>query len=255
MEATQRFDYEATVSEGMARIVATMLASADPAAQLSTLVDQAAALADEVLAGIQRTNPPRALACRPGCSYCCHTAYLPVTPLEVFRIVRYMVDELPEETLAGIVRRTSATIAAKDAAADQDADAAPAGGDSPPARLHACPLLSPEDGTCLVHPARPFVCRGCNAYDVTPCELRWRHGAETVIITGDVHRHRVAHAVFNGIRLGLMHTGRERRVLDLARALAAVMADPDSLPRWLAGEPVFAGAEVPDRRDTADDAD
>jgi Fe-S-cluster containining protein len=107
------------------------------------------------------------LACRPGCSDCCHGPF-PITRLDVRRLRRGLAElsSAKPEGAAAIRRRATQSL-------DLLADGYP--GDAASGRLtqdesrldpfferHAslpCPALDPESETCDLHPWRPVSCR------------------------------------------------------------------------------------------------
>ncbi|MDD4701595.1 MAG: YkgJ family cysteine cluster protein [Desulfovibrio sp.] len=80
----------------------------------------------------------RVPACHAGCAQCCMQP-IPVTPLEVLGLHSYVRHRLPQASLAALVARLAVFQGHKEQMA------------------LACPFL--VDGTCLVYPVRPVVCR------------------------------------------------------------------------------------------------
>jgi Fe-S-cluster containining protein len=127
--------------------------------QLVQIVD--AALADAA----RRAGPW--LACRPGCTECCHGAFA-INPLDVLRLAEGMdVLRTHNPTLAGqIERRAQLWIDAHEQdfpgdpetglLGDSDADLERFAGF---ANDEACPALDPATGLCTVYESRPMTCR------------------------------------------------------------------------------------------------
>ncbi len=164
------------------------------------------------------------VACRAGCSMCCHNLILLTAP-EVFAIA----DE--------VARRPSAT---EDAAAIARAALAGKGLDRD-ARLErrlACPLLASD--LCSIYAVRPIACRGFFSLSLEACQAVFEGQGEDVpawrlaMIARGLHDRCMAAAIK---AVGLPHGA-----VELTEALTAALAAPDAQARWLAGEDVFAAA-------------
>jgi Fe-S-cluster containining protein len=107
------------------------------------------------------------LACRPGCSECCHGPF-PITRLDEWRLRRALVkleQEQPHRALAIVTRAQAAVTRLSDGFPGDPQTGRP---DNALERLDpflekhgdlACPALDPESGHCELHDARPIACR------------------------------------------------------------------------------------------------
>lgn len=107
------------------------------------------------------------LACRRGCSDCCHGPF-PITRLDALRL-RVGLERLARrdpDRAAAIRRRAEAAVERLHEGFVGDADTGRLDGDE--RRLDAflarhatlpCPALDPDDGACTLHDARPVACR------------------------------------------------------------------------------------------------
>lgn len=95
-----------------------------------------------VAEGIARLQAKgRRLACGRGCSACCRTHQdIPVYPLELMGIYRYVLEHLQEPLRARLKARLASATG-----------------------LDACPFL--VDDACAIHEARPMACRLFNVFD------------------------------------------------------------------------------------------
>jgi len=123
-------------------------------------------IVDAALADATRRAGPH-LACRPGCTPCCHGAFA-INPLDAQRLRSAMAemaltDPGRAETIAARARLYLEGFASSfpgdletgilgEAEADQEAFEAFA-------NEAACPALHPESGLCEVYAARPMTCR------------------------------------------------------------------------------------------------
>jgi Fe-S-cluster containining protein len=183
----------------------------------------AAALALRVFDATLRKLPPAArgaeLACKAGCTYCCHNVVMATAP-EIFLLAGELRARHDAGFVAGVAGRC-------------DAVAATAG-----VRRNPCPLL--HDDLCSVYEGRPSVCRKHNSLAVDACIADYEGRGGTIPIR------RFDQEVFECCAVALLlgqrlWGGRPGAVHELAGALRVVLAEPEAEQRWLAGEPVFAG--------------
>ena len=123
------------------------------------LVEDAFTFAEERHDRAVSAQAAATMACRAGCSWCCH---LPVitTVLEVAHAWAFARRTLPGHILADIAER----------AEEYDAQAGP----------QPCPFLLDDERS--VHPARPLACRAWNSTRASACEQVYEGGAEAGVI-------------------------------------------------------------------------
>jgi Fe-S-cluster containining protein len=162
--------------------------------ELVQIVD--AALADAV----QRSG--RWLACRPGCSQCCHGVFA-INQLDAIRLrkglaelalqapkraarlraravdaVSRLSEEYPGDPVTGVLDEDDADEAAK--RWDDFGNAEP------------CPVLDPDTGTCELYESRPVICRTFGPAltsdgDLGHCELCFVGATEEEVIASEMH--------------------------------------------------------------------
>jgi Fe-S-cluster containining protein len=216
----------ATISSAMASNVTELLAGGDPAN-----VVKVAARSESVAQALYDRDPSK-VACKPGCSWCCHER-VSVSAPEVFRIVDALSGGPHAQAVLERAQRVEKATA----------DAEP--GDRPPI---PCPLL--EEGRCLVYAVRPLLCRAANATDATPCRtwVETGHRTPVEVVTGKA-------LPCNAVRAGMIRAIHERGLeadpLDLAVALrVALEGEPSPIREaWARGERVFADAYLPEGTD------
>lgn len=196
--------------------------------------------------------PAGALACRPGCSHCCHQR-VGVTVPEALAVASTLVATRTAAELRELRTRIERAYAATRGLTRDERN-------SP---KHPCPLL--EDGLCSIYEVRPLACRGVHSLDEQACSSRL-HDRErrAAYERGELPGHsfvepvRAVHAVSAGLQLGLHEGfGMDMRPLDLTAALFLLLggsapSEPASEPAselaaarvqgWLDGLPTFAEA-------------
>jgi uncharacterized protein len=178
------------------------------------------------------TSP--SVACRVGCTSCCHVPVGVAIP-EVVLIAETLQAESTEEELAEVLARVRRAEGARIGLVGPERD-----------RLrHPCPMLDEADGTCSIYEFRPLNCRGWNSLEVASCDSYFADSAGTSTIPIDGVRRTISQSIAAGMQGGLESRGLEHSTVDLATALRIILEDPTAIDRWLAGEPAFREAGVP----------
>lgn len=167
----------------------------------------------------------RSLACKPGCTFCCHL-YVEVTPLEAVAAWSALRDESHRNQ-----RQSVATNAPRVAGLPPDQRRA--------AKV-ACAMLA--DGACSIYETRPFACRGLYSTSAEACAaaLDTPVGRPLPPIRSPALPRVLAAMLGVGINAGLADTGVQNDSLELTTALDELERNPDFPARWLAGERVFS---------------
>jgi hypothetical protein len=189
---------------------------------------QALQWSDRLVEALEAADPlPRAVACQPGCTYCCHNQ-VEVTPPEVFSIAQMVTLYLPAAKQEGLKERALVTAALKVGKSQAELAAT--------RKTQPCPLLAEDK--CLVYPWRPFVCRAMHALSREHCRASFSAGD----LTADeyyLHRYVFPLSVSAGLTQGFQAMSCQTPVLELSRALGQALLEPRLGERWLAGERVF----------------
>lgn len=188
----------------------------------------------EVAAWRGRPDAPTGLACRSGCSHCCH-APIGVAIPEAVLIASVLREESTDDELAALRERARGAEAARSGLVGKARERS----------RHPCPLLDEGDGSCSLYEFRPLICRGWNSLDAERCEAYFDDPSGTSTIPIDGIQREIPDAIAAGVRAGLAARGLEDAPVDLAVALRILLEDPEAVDRWLAGDPAFREAEVP----------
>ena len=196
---------------------------------LFRLIEQAF---DQTTAIGERSPERAALACAPGCAFCCYHP-VDITPPEAFAIVTYL--------------RTTCTSACVDAtyariAAHADRLRRLSYEEHARARI-PCALL--VDGRCSVYACRPFACRAWNSTSAARCETIFTHGNPVTMIPPlDMRLYEAIWGVAGGMADGLQQCRLDAKSYELHSILQRVFTMPETAQRWVQGEEVFAGCTV-----------
>lgn len=228
-----QFSYESTLQTGVAEGIANFLKRPGDVGQLGVLMAATTAFVDQVTADIMAQQPPpKPLACKAGCGYCCRGFEVHVSPLETFSIAETIAQTQEAQTIVGLVHRLLECQENKERHDPNEV----------PRANFECPLLQAE--ACQIYALRPFTCRAFNAYDAQACKRRKIEGDETAIIQGYVHFRRISDRVHLGIQQGLLEIGLDSHLLDLTPALLIALTQPDARDQWLKGGEPFKQARA-----------
>lgn len=177
------------------------------------------------------------LACREGCTWCCHFS-VDVRAVEAFRILEFIERELDAATRARIeesIRVNSATLRHLDEMERMRHNV-------------RCAFL--DEGRCLIYPVRPQTCRNYHATDAAGCRQSYEDPDNLDIdpeFAPYVYQAGTAHV--DGFSRALRAEGFDDRVYELHAALEAALDNPAAQVRFAAKAepfPTLCGREVPE---------
>lgn len=176
------------------------------------------------------------LACRAGCTWCCHFS-VDVRAVEVFSILDFVERSLPTDEKARIYSEVRANSAAlKDM-------------DEMERMRHnvKCPFLSA--GRCSIYEARPQTCRNYHATDVAGCQQSFEDPDNLEIdpeFAPMVYQAGGAHV--DAFTRAMRDAGYDTNVYEMNSALDTALSEPDARKRFEQKRQPFkklAGDDVP----------
>lgn len=157
------------------------------------------------------------LACKAGCSYCCHAPVKVLAP-EVFKIARE-IQKLDPESVLTVTERLSDYL-------QQQNPTTLTWQTRPP-----CPFL--QNNLCSIYAIRPAICRRAHSLALEPCANSAPEIPQQLeIVLG-------AEALLQGTAAAYAGQGMDAGYYDFGRALLLVLTDADAEERWLSGMKVF----------------
>lgn len=174
------------------------------------------------------------IACRAGCSWCC-SLFVSATAPEILLIADYLRATFSSTQLGELRERL----------AQREQQLAGTTAEQRSAARRPCLLLI--DGKCSVYPVRPLACGSWTSTSAKRCEESWRRHWATTITSNQLQLWLYG-GVMLGLREGLEACELPAEQLDLMIALRIALDFPDADARWLAGEPIFAPAQVEFKR-------
>jgi len=176
----------------------------------------------------------RTLACKSGCSWCCHFS-VDVRPVEVFNIIEFMQQHFSAQTQ----QRLRNEFAANSRLLAQMDDMQ---------RMQhnlKCPFLS--DGRCSIYAARPQTCRNYHATSSAGCQQSYEQPDNFDIAPEYaplVYQSGAAHV--DAFSQAMQDAGYDIAAYELNSALNAAWTDAASEQRFAAKLPVFIGIDATD---------
>lgn len=173
------------------------------------------------------------LACRKGCSYCCHTRV--AAPTQEVLVLVEAIERMSPQRRAEVVER----VALGAARASGPVAAGPAGAPQP------CAFLD-EGGECSVYEDRPSNCRRYHSLSLKDCETSFaRPDDQKSTIRLSTPQLVVSVSQYLGYRKHLEQRGLDTAFYELNTALHEALEDPQACrDRYAQGQPAFTRAIV-----------
>jgi Fe-S-cluster containining protein len=166
------------------------------------------------------------LACRAGCSFCCHLRVM-VLPHEAIALFRYLRSRMPVAIAEQVRDKLLAYTRPS---------AAPASSTSPaPVSPRACAFL--VEGQCAAYEARPSACAAYHSLSKERCEESFRNPSLPAAIEVLQALQVVATALEEAVNVELQTQGLSSVPVELHTAVAALLGNPALIARWRAGRP------------------
>nr|WP_298724840.1 YkgJ family cysteine cluster protein [uncultured Steroidobacter sp.] len=160
------------------------------------------------------------LACRAGCTWCCHFS-VDVRAVEVFSILDFVERSLPAEEKARIYSEVRANSAALRGMDDMERMR----------RNVKCPFLSA--GRCSIYEARPQTCRNYHATDVAGCQQSYEDPDDLDIdpeFAPMVYQAGGAHV--DAFTRAMREAGFDTNVYEMNCALDTALSEPEARERF-----------------------
>ncbi|MDR3689698.1 MAG: hypothetical protein P4L46_10000 [Fimbriimonas sp.] len=173
------------------------------------------------------------IACRKGCSHCCHIRVTTKAPV-VLALAFYLRKRLSVDELDLLLKRIERHVAEglKMSPVEQVLQG------------RMCPLN--VDGACIGYEYRPHACRTHHSFDVTRCQAAEAGIERDVRVPQDINRYSVQALVVRPVTECMKRLGLNDDDLEFIPALQIALTQPDAIERYLSGDPIFAPAHRPE---------
>ncbi|MCK4535492.1 MAG: YkgJ family cysteine cluster protein [Desulfuromonadales bacterium] len=168
------------------------------------------------------------MACRPGCSSCCILNVSVLFP-EAIALCRFLWSRLSYEALLSVRDRIE-ELYIRTRWLDDDERAA----------IHEPCAFLDEDGRCLIHPARPLLCRSVTSLDPSLCKevLAAPPFSEAGTVPMNLFQKGLMEAAYHGFSSALKQLGLDDRAWRLTSAVHRLLSVPGATGEFLAGKQV-----------------
>lgn len=170
----------------------------------------------------------RQMACYKGCAHCCVLNVSVLVP-EAIRIGNWIIRQLSDTEQASVMKRLHDHACWVRWMDDEERIF----------RRAYCPLLA-DDGSCMVYPVRPLVCRGVTALDQLQCRDAFEPVPEDITrsVQTDLLRRMVYEQVFSILGEALKQQHLDGRSLELGTGVLLCMQTPKWADQYRRGEQV-----------------
>ena len=185
---------------------------------------------ERVTAGAVKDNGDE-LACRKGCSHCCHNQV--TAPAHELLTLAERIQHMPEDQRGRIMERIASNAVRVDSMTPQEAQRAPL----------RCPLLG-EDDACMAYDDRPSPCRRYHSLSYARCEDSFMNPRDFLSrIPLSTPLLVASEAQYLGFRKVLGERGIDTRYYEMNTALREALSAGDACGQRLGGgEPAFVHA-------------
>ena len=159
------------------------------------------------------------LACKAGCSYCCHLR-VDARAHEVIYAAEFIRRHLSAAQIEGIVARSKAHAKKMSAMTVLQQFTS----------NNACPLL--VDGRCSAYGGRPISCRSHHATDVKYCQQFFETSDPDTPASHDEPLYHNSRAVWDGITKAFAEEGYDGEMYDFGSAIGEALENPVTARRW-----------------------
>ena len=168
-----------------------------------------------------------AIACRAGCSFCCHIP-VEIVPHEAIALYNHLQTQLAEDVKAAVTERLFYNADRIGAMTKEEHFSTNV----------QCAFLI--DQQCSVYSSRPLACASHHSLDVSRCEDSYNHpeildGGDESGIPKIYEIVAIDAAMKAGVLEALQAVKLNNETLELNTAVASLVRDPSSITRWGAG--------------------
>lgn len=182
----------------------------------------------DIVDALESSNKSPAVACGPGCSYCCHSQ-IHVLPIEALLILSFINKCFTRKQilllLDKIERRLQRTLDKSIGSLFLIKDELP------------CIFL--ENGMCCIYQVRPFICRAWNSMDSSLCRKIFNSGK----FDDEIEYSSARNFVFESSRSLFAYLGRQLKLetvpVEMTRAVSNCLKTTNPLLLWLSGQDIL----------------
>lgn len=186
------------------------------------------AYSHDIVDALEHSNQSPAVACGPGCSYCCHSQ-IHVLPIEALLILSFLSECFTRKQILRLMDRIEQRL--------QRTREKSLGSLFLIKKELPCIFL--ENGICSIYHVRPFICRAWNSMDSSLCEKIFNSGKFDDEIASSSARN----LVFESSRSLFSDFGKQLKLetgpFEMTQAVFNCLKATNPLPLWLSGQNIL----------------
>jgi|ERR1700733_1595311 len=167
-----------------------------------------------------------AIACRAGCSFCCHIP-VEIAPHEAVALYDHLQTKLQPDVKAAVTERLLA---------NRDRISTMTKAEHAATNVQCAFLV---DHKCSAYGSRPLACASHHSFDVSPCEESYKHPEIPESEAAPIPKSYMLVCIDSGMKSGVLQAldaaKLNNETFELNTAVAALVKDPSSIRRWRSG--------------------
>lgn len=223
----QRFDYvdyAHRIRAASKKLMCSLHGSAEISGRMRLLLFAA----EQDLARLRCSEDPSRVACGPGCGACCVLNVSVLMP-EAITIARYLQGRFSAEQREALTGRLTELYRKTKWIDDEE-------------RIfmrEPCAFLDAQ-GSCMIHAVRPLLCRSITSTDPAACreEIAMAPLSGVPLVEMDLFHKQVFDTLYCELAKALEELGLDHRPRRLSAAVLALLAEPQHVEAFTAGEKV-----------------
>lgn len=193
-----------------------------------TVLRDVMAYAHDIVDALEHSNQSPAVACGPGCSYCCHSQ-IHVLPIEALLILSFIHECFTGKQILLLMARIEQRLQRTSGKSIGTLFSVKS----------ELPCIFLENGMCSIYQARPFICRAWNSMDSSLCKKIFNSGR----FDDEIESSSARNFVFESSRSLFADFGRQLKLetvpFEMTLAVFNSLKTTDPLSLWLSGKDIL----------------
>jgi len=186
------------------------------------------AYSHDIVDALENSNQSPAVACGPGCSYCCHSQ-IHVLPIEALLILSFLSECFSREQMLLLMGRIDQRLQRTRKKSL----------DSLFSIKDELPCIFLENGICSIYQVRPFICRAWNSMDSSLCKKIFNSGK----FDDEIETSSARNFIFESSRSLFADFGRQLKLetvpFEITQAIFNCLTANSPLSLWLSGQDIL----------------
>ncbi|NWH05183.1 YkgJ family cysteine cluster protein [Desulfobacter latus] len=186
------------------------------------------AYAHDIVNALERSNQSPAVACGPGCSYCCHSQ-IDVLPIEALLIVSFIHKNFTQKQIFLLMEKIEQRLELIQGKSDSTLFSI----------KDTLPCIFLENGMCRIYQVRPFICRAWNSMDSSLCKKIFDSGT----FDDEIESSSARNFIFESARSLFADFGRQLKLetlpFEMTQAMFNCLKTIDPFSLWLSGQDIL----------------